>query len=119
MAALCDIEVSKATALASITLMELGPFPGGIEEKLRENNETSTSESGRRVCHNQYVTTSTSSVRNEIVLGAKEYLSQRFDLEQEDILKQIRIFLEGKTASQMIKSTRRIVEGLFWSRFGH
>ena len=46
MATLCDIEVSKATALASITLMESGPFPGGIEEKLRENNETSTSESG-------------------------------------------------------------------------
>ena len=115
MATLCDIAVSKATALTSITLMESGPFPGGIEEKLRENNATSTSESRRRVSHNQYVTTmrSTSSVRNEIVLGAKEYLSRRFDLEQEDILKQSRIFLEGKTASQMIKSTRRIVDGLF------
>lgn len=115
MATLCDIEVSKAAALASVTLMEAGPYPGGMKEKLREKHEASTSESGRRISHNHYVSTrrSTSSVRTGIVLGAKEYLSQRLDLEQEDIVKQIKVFLEGKTAAQMINSTRKVVEGLF------
>lgn len=115
MATLCDIEVSKTAALASVTLMESGPYPGGKEEKVKERQEASTSETGRRISHNQYVTTrrSTSSVRTEIVSGAKEYLSQRLDLEQEDTVKQIKIFLEGKTVEQMINSTRKVVEGLF------
>lgn len=54
-------------------------------------------------------------VRNEIVLGAREYLSQRLDLEQEDIVKQIKIFLAEKTAAQMINSTRKVVKSLFGS----
>lgn len=114
-ATFCDIEVSKAAALASVTLMESGPFPGGNEEKLKESQEASTGESGRRISYSPYVTTrrSTSSVRTEIVSSIKAYLSQRLDLVHGDIVNQIKIFLEGRTAEQMINSTRKVMEGLF------
>jgi len=110
---LCDIEAAKACAVASLSLMEFSPFRGG-----KENQNTDTDAVGdteRRQVHNSLVTShlNLTSVRIEIVRSAKEYLSQRLDKDQDDIVKGLQMFLDATTTQQMIDATRARVTGLF------
>jgi len=69
----------------------------------------------RRQVHNSLVTSRSNltSVRTEIVRSAKEYLSQRLDKDQDDIVKGLQMFLDATTAQQMIDATRARVTELF------
>jgi hypothetical protein len=111
---LCDIEAAKACAVASLSLMEFSPFPGGKEEN--QNTDTdAVGDTERRQVHNSLVTSrrNLTSMRTEIVRSAKEYLSQRLDKDQDDIVKGLQMFLDATTAQQMTDATRARVTGLF------
>ena len=123
MITLCDIEISKKIAIDSINLMEKIPFPGGYEEKLHttynkllsENEITETETQRKKVNSLVTVARSREAVRNEMVLSVKEFLSQRLHLDQENIVKNMKAFLESRNSDSMIKASRDVVEELFGS----
>ena len=96
--------------------MEKTPFPGGVKETLKRSASESDENTGKgRKKKNLFVTTprSREAVRNEIVLSVKEFLAQRLHLDQENVIKNMKIFLKSKTEKSMIKESREVVEQLF------
>jgi len=52
-------------------------------------------------------------VRNEIILSASEYLSQRQSDDQDKIVKDIQSIVDARTENAMISAGREAVSGLF------
>ncbi|KAG8173786.1 hypothetical protein JTE90_028621 [Oedothorax gibbosus] len=111
-----DIELSKAVAVSSLNIMEKDHLPGGEEEKLirrqifEEDKEEVDEENCGKV-FNSLVTTRwcKESVRNEIIVSTKEFLTQRVS-DDYQIIKNIKKFLHSKSAKDMIECSRDIVK---------
>lgn len=120
MTTLCDIETTKIAVLESLSVIESNFFPGGKEEDFKnklydvelehEDNNIRT-----RIIRNSYVSTKRciSSVKNEIIQSAIEFLQQRIDCKQKNIINRYKSFLNAQSATEMIASVRCDVEGLF------
>jgi hypothetical protein len=100
--------------------MENDPYPGGHEENLlnriasTEALETDPEVPTRRAT-NSLVSTKRCwcAVRNEVVLSCKEFLSQRVDQEQKNILDRFNEFIDARIAKKVIQAARIDVENLF------
>ncbi|KAE9527914.1 hypothetical protein AGLY_012738 [Aphis glycines] len=123
MTTLCDVETTKTEVLESLTLIKSNCFPGGKEEDLKNKiyniteleNEKDDDNIQTRTIRNSYVSTRryVSSVKNEIILSAIEFLQQRLEYEQKSIIDRLKSFLNSQSAIEMISSVRCDVEGLF------
>lgn len=121
-----DIELSKKITVGT---MENGPYPGGHEEKLMnlfvvegeegiEINPNTVEEvpstSKRRVMNFRVSTKRCwSTVRNEVVLSCKEFLSQRLDEDQKGFIDRMNTFIDRRSSIEIIQAVRIDVENLF------
>jgi len=105
-----------------LSLIASNCFPGGKEEDLKNKlcnveleHEKDDDNIQTRTIRNAYVSTRrcVSSVRNEIIQSAMEFLQQRLECEQKSIINQLKSFLNAQSAAEMIASVRCDVEGLF------
>lgn len=114
-----DIEVSKKIFIDGLSMMEDGCYPGGYEEKLKENevmsDESDTDERQKRRRLNSLVSTKRSwpAIRQEVILSSKEFISQRLADDQNEILIRIKLFISARTQAEVVKAARVDVENLF------
>lgn len=122
MTTLCDIETKKIEVLESLSLIASNCFPGGKEEDLKNKlcnveleHEKDDDNIQTRTIRNAYVSTRrcVSSVRNEIIQSAMEFLQQRLECEQKSIINRLKSFLNAQSAAEMIALVRCDIEGLF------
>lgn len=117
MAILTDIEVAKNACEASLNIMVDGPYPGGLEEEFHEATAESDEDEARprRSVGHTLVTTrrSKETVRAEMVMGAREYLSQRMSEEQSQLITSMKEFLNSRNLNSMITACREIVRDVF------
>lgn len=120
MATILDIEVSKKIAVSSLNMMEQQPLPEGEKERLTrrqigEEEEVDDENCEKRKAFNSLVMTQRcrESVRNEIILSTKEFLTERVSDEQEKRIKNLKKFLHSKSGKEKIDCSRDIVESLF------
>lgn len=121
MTTLCDIETTKTAVLESLAIIKSNFYPGGKEEGLKnllcdvELEHEDDDDKRTRTIRNSFVSTRrcVSSVKNEITQSAIEFLQQRLDCEQNNIINRIKLFLNAQSGAEMIAAVRCDVEGLF------
>lgn len=118
MITLSDMELSKKIVADALTLMESGPYPGGLQEDfVNEHTGEERTDTGPEIprIRNSFVSTKRcwSAVRREVVLSCKKFLSQRLDQDQENILNRMNKFIDVRKPTELIQAVRTDVENLF------
>ena len=113
-----DILTCRDSALRKFQLMQNGPYPGKreIASQLRNTSEyDSNVREGRRVSH-QYVTTANRSVdeiRVEIVAAAYNFLVERLEPDQHDVISKMKKMLSAYSINEFVESGQDICKHVF------
>lgn len=118
-----DVFTCRDAALLKIQTMKIGPYPGRRESNLKSCNISSAEEERqpepskrRALAFNTFVTTGhrrDEVIRSEITLAAENFLSQRLDTEQEQVLISVKNILLSKSLQEFITATVFICSKLF------
>ena len=104
--------------------MSNAPYPGGCEEKYLEDKKRAMQESENddevkptpsRTRFNAFVSffRSREAIRVELVMAAKNYMTQRINIEQEELIQKCITLLSAKTMNDFVSHGITIVRMLF------
>ena len=104
-----EVLAARDAAVMQLRLMETEPLPGGQEEKLEDVEEAGTR------CHNSNVTTKRNfgAVRQEAVSSAINFLTERLNVEQENVVSAMSQLLKATSVAEFIAGGRDLTSGLF------
>lgn len=114
-----DVMQARDSALMQLQLMADGPLPGGKEEQSAESavaddcSETGTSGHRQVVNANVPSSRSYSAVRNDTVQSVVNFLGERLDIEQEELVAIMLRLVKADSARDFIRAGTELTRGLF------
>ena len=109
-----DMFTCKDAAIRKLNLMKEAVYPGKREEKF-DTAELESEPNARRF--NANVPTNhrkVSAIRVEIIEGALNFLDERLYLEQDQLLRSMRLLLESTSLSDFLKAGKHIITILLY-----
>ncbi|XP_043229531.1 uncharacterized protein LOC122385370 [Amphibalanus amphitrite] len=104
---------ARDSAVMQLTVMANGPLLGGREEQ-GEAEEPELQSRARRVPNtNVSFERDFKAVRGEVVQSTSNFLSERLDFEQQEVVKDMSRMIKAETAEEFIRSGKRIARDLF------
>jgi hypothetical protein len=120
-----DVLICRDSALRKLRLMKSSPYPGKRESKSKFNiNECLESEAAEppnpsarcaRVTHKfiPSMKRNAMAIRNEIILSAEQFLSERLNVEQEDVIAKMKEMLTTKSLNCFVQIAVSLSADLF------